>query len=101
MARPSSYPRELRERAVRMVMESKGDYPSEFEAILRDFLTGLASPDTAVDLSPPHPIVQRFRRPDPQLRRGRPSTRTSVGGRTPPRRKAEAALRIRWPDAAR
>ena len=33
MARPSSYPRELRERAVRMVIESKGDYPSEFEAI--------------------------------------------------------------------
>jgi len=33
MARPSKYPRELRERAVRMVVESKGDYPSEFEAI--------------------------------------------------------------------
>jgi len=33
MARPSSYPRELRERAVRMVLESKADYPSEYEAI--------------------------------------------------------------------
>jgi transposase len=33
MARPSRYPRELRERAVRMVVESKDDYPSEFEAI--------------------------------------------------------------------
>jgi transposase len=33
MARPSMYPRELRERAVRMVLESKDDYPSEFEAI--------------------------------------------------------------------
>ena len=33
MARPSKYPRELRERAVRMVFESKDDYPSEFEAI--------------------------------------------------------------------
>jgi transposase len=33
MARPSQYPRELRERAVRMVFESKDDYPSEFEAI--------------------------------------------------------------------
>jgi transposase len=33
MARPSMYPRELRERAVRMVVESKGEYPSEFEAI--------------------------------------------------------------------
>jgi transposase len=33
MARPSKYPRELRERAVRLVMESKEEYPSEFEAI--------------------------------------------------------------------
>jgi transposase len=33
MARPSKYPSELRERAVRMVFESKDDYPSEFEAI--------------------------------------------------------------------
>ncbi len=33
MARPSSYPLELRQRAVRMVAESKADYGSEFEAI--------------------------------------------------------------------
>ena len=35
MARPSKYPRELRERAVRAVGESvaQGEYPSEFEAI--------------------------------------------------------------------
>ena len=33
MARPSKYPHELRERAVRMVIESKSEYPSEFEAI--------------------------------------------------------------------
>lgn len=33
MARPSKYPLELRQRAVRMVIESKADYPSEFEAI--------------------------------------------------------------------
>ncbi len=33
MARPSKYPPELRERAVRLVFESKADYPSEFEAI--------------------------------------------------------------------
>src|SRR5690625_808412 len=32
-ARPSKYPLELRQRAVRMVIESKADYPSEFEAI--------------------------------------------------------------------
>lgn len=35
MARPSKYPRELRERAVRAVAESvaQGEYSSEFEAI--------------------------------------------------------------------
>ena len=33
MARPSKYPRELQERAVRLVMESKSDYGSEYEAI--------------------------------------------------------------------
>jgi transposase len=33
MARPSKYPRELRERAVRLVLESKATYPSEYEAI--------------------------------------------------------------------
>jgi transposase len=33
MARSSSYPRELRERAIRMVVETKGEYPSEFAAI--------------------------------------------------------------------
>lgn len=33
MARPSKYPRELRERAVRMVVEHRGDYPSEYAAI--------------------------------------------------------------------
>ena len=33
MARPSKYPTELRERAVRMVLESRGDYPSECEVI--------------------------------------------------------------------
>lgn len=35
MARPSKYPRELRERAVRAVAEAmaQGEYPSEFEAI--------------------------------------------------------------------
>lgn len=33
MARPSKYSRELRERAVRMVIESRGDYRSEYAAI--------------------------------------------------------------------
>lgn len=47
MARPSRYPRELRERSVRMVMESKADYPSEFEAI-RSIASklGIGSPET-------------------------------------------------------
>lgn len=33
MARPSKYTPELRERAVRMVLESRADYPTEYEAI--------------------------------------------------------------------
>ena len=33
MARPSKYPTELRERAVRMVMESRADYPNDTAAI--------------------------------------------------------------------
>jgi transposase len=33
MSRSSSYPRELRDRAVRMVSETRADYASEFEAI--------------------------------------------------------------------
>jgi transposase len=47
MARPSKYPRELRERAVRLVLESKDEYPSEFEAI-RSIAgkLGIGSPET-------------------------------------------------------
>ena len=49
MARPSKYPRELRERAVRAVIESsaQGEYPSEFEAI-RTIAgkLGIGSPET-------------------------------------------------------
>jgi transposase len=47
MARPSKYPVELRERAVRLVFESKEDYPSEFEAI-RSIASklGIGSPET-------------------------------------------------------
>ena len=33
MSRPSKYTPELRERAVRLVLESRADYPSEYEAI--------------------------------------------------------------------
>jgi transposase len=47
MPRPSSYPRELRERAVRLVAESKGDYPSEFTAIQSVARKlGIGSPET-------------------------------------------------------
>ena len=47
MARPSKYPQEMRERAVRLVMESKGEYPSEFDAI-RSIAgkLGIGSPET-------------------------------------------------------
>ena len=48
MARPSSYPAELRQRAVRMVAESSGpDYPSEYaaiDAVARKL--GIGSPET-------------------------------------------------------
>ena len=30
MGRPPSYPKELRERAVRMALEAKNEYPTEF-----------------------------------------------------------------------
>jgi len=49
MARPSTYPRELRERAVRAVTESmaNGEYPSEFEAIRTIAKKlGIGSPET-------------------------------------------------------
>ena len=47
MARPSKYPAELRERAVRLVVGSTGEYPSEFEAI-RSVAgkLGIGSPET-------------------------------------------------------
>jgi len=47
MARPSKYPTELRQRAVRMVLESRADYPSEYEAI-RSVASklGVASPES-------------------------------------------------------
>ena len=47
MARPSSYPVELRQRAVRMVAETKADHPSEFaaiDAVARKL--GIRSPET-------------------------------------------------------
>ena len=47
MSRPSSYPQELRERAVRMVAETRADYPSEFEAIKSiASKLGIGSPET-------------------------------------------------------
>lgn len=49
MARPSNYPRELRERAVRAVSESlaQGDYPSDFETIRTiTGQLGIGSPET-------------------------------------------------------
>jgi transposase len=49
MGRPSKYPHELRERAVRMVFEAvaAGEYPSEFEAIRTIAARlGIGSPET-------------------------------------------------------
>lgn len=47
MGRPSSYPKELRERAVRMVLESKSEYPTEFAAIVSIARKlGIGSPET-------------------------------------------------------
>jgi transposase len=34
MGRPPSYPKELRDRAVRLVLETKAEYPTEFAAIV-------------------------------------------------------------------
>jgi transposase len=47
MSRPSSYPPEVRERAVRLVAETKGDYPSEFAAIQSvAHKLGIGAPET-------------------------------------------------------
>jgi len=47
MARPNTYPRELRERAVRMVAELRGDYPSEHAAMTAVAgMLGIGSPET-------------------------------------------------------
>jgi transposase len=46
MARPSKYPTELRERAVRLVIEVRGDHPSESAAIKSvASKLGIASPE--------------------------------------------------------
>ena len=47
MARPSKYPRELRERAVRMVVEVRPDYPSEYQTMTAVAqMLGIGSPET-------------------------------------------------------
>jgi transposase len=47
MSRPSRYPRELRERAVRMVAEVRPDYPSEAQAIAQVArMLGIGSAET-------------------------------------------------------
>ena len=47
MGRPSKYPRELRERAVRMVAEVRPDYPSEYAAMIAVAqMLGIGSPET-------------------------------------------------------
>ncbi len=47
MGRPPSYPKELRERAVRMVLETKAEYSTEFTAIGSiSRKLGIGSPET-------------------------------------------------------
>ena len=47
MGRPSKYPRELRERAVRMVAEVRPDHPSEYAAMIAVArMLGIGSPET-------------------------------------------------------
>ncbi len=47
MGRPSKYPRELRERAVRMVAEVRPDYSSEYAAMIAVAqMLGIGSPET-------------------------------------------------------
>jgi len=47
MGRPPSYPKELRERAVRMVLETKNEHETEFSAIVSvSRKLGIGSPET-------------------------------------------------------
>jgi transposase len=47
MGRPPSYPKELGDRAVRIVLETRSDYPSEFTAIASIARKlGIGSPET-------------------------------------------------------
>ncbi|GAA2085871.1 transposase [Aeromicrobium halocynthiae] len=47
MARPSKYPQELQERAVRLVIESRADYDSEYAAIKSiSAKLGITSPES-------------------------------------------------------
>jgi transposase len=47
MGRPSKYPRELREGAVRVVAEVRPDYPSEYAAMIAVAqMLGIGSPET-------------------------------------------------------
>ena len=47
MGRPSKYPRELRERAVRIVTEVQSGYPSEYQAMTAvTQMLGVDSPET-------------------------------------------------------
>ena len=47
MGRPSQYPREMRERAIRLVVETKHEYDSEFVAIAAiSKKLGIKSPET-------------------------------------------------------
>lgn len=85
MSRPSRYPRELRERAVRMVAEVRADYPSEAQAIAQvTRMLGIGSAETVrtwvrrmqVDAgqrsgvtTDAHEEIKRLKRENAELRR--------------------------------
>lgn len=57
MGRPSKYSQEFRERAVRLVLEQRGEYPSEFEAI-RSVAAKLGVGDTRVRSAPTRGVLR-------------------------------------------
>ena len=78
MARPNKYPRELRERAVRMVAEVRPDYPSEHAAITAVAgMLGIGSPETVrtwirrqqVDVGQRPAEIKKLKRENAELRR--------------------------------
>jgi len=84
MARPSSYPAELRQRAVRMVAECKADYDSEWEAI--------QAVATKLGIGTPETLRKWVRRSEIDAGQ-RPGTTTEESDKIKALKKANAELR--------